>query len=284
MKKKKTIWIILGIITGAIVLVLALGIYRFNFTDDDIYYSGKGLQPESHKVFYGAWVEHSKNDVPEIGFILNPDSTAYSINAATLIYKKWKITNDTLILTSFGLGNHQMTVDDEYYPIESFNSHRLYLKRNEQEVMFEKVDRPTDNHKMPEVTFAYCPVEKENTTNSTKAEINWSSNSRANNYQTILNEAYQNQKINFAGHYQVVTWGCGSGVQEGVMIDTMTGHIYDLPTKKGFKDIGSRCENQPNSFLLITLQDLQNPQTGLTETERTYWIWHEKAKEFIPYK
>lgn len=282
--KKKTIGIILGAVISVVVLILALGIYKFNYTDDDIFYSGKGIQPESHKVFFGAWMEQSKEDGAGIGFVLNPDSTAYSINSATLIYKKWRITQDTLVLTAIGLGNHQMTVDNERYLIESFNLHRLYLKRSEQEVIFDKVDQPADETNLPEITFAYCPVDSEKGIQSPKAEIDWTSNPRAQKFQTVLNEAYKTKTVNFAGHYQVVTWGCGSSVQEGVMIDMTTGKVYDLPTQKGYRDIGSGCESQPNSFLFITLYGLQNPNTGQTETERTYWIWNEKEKEFIRYK
>lgn len=52
--------------------------------------SAKGLQPESHKVFYGAWVEHIDDEASDMGFVLNPDGTAYSVNASTLVYKRWK--------------------------------------------------------------------------------------------------------------------------------------------------------------------------------------------------
>lgn len=33
--------------------------------------------------------------------------------------------------------------------------------------------------------------------------------------------------INFAGHYSLITWGCGSPCQSGVIVDRKTGHIYD---------------------------------------------------------
>lgn len=37
------------------------------------------------------------------------------------------------------------------------------------------------------------------------------------------------QPINFAGHYVLATWGCGSGCVMGGAIDTMTGHVVMLP-------------------------------------------------------
>lgn len=33
--------------------------------------------------------------------------------------------------------------------------------------------------------------------------------------------------INFAGHYTLVTWGCGSPCQSGVVVNRKTGKIYD---------------------------------------------------------
>lgn len=37
------------------------------------------------------------------------------------------------------------------------------------------------------------------------------------------------QPINFAGHYVLATWGCGSGCVMGGAIDTLTGHVVMLP-------------------------------------------------------
>jgi hypothetical protein len=34
---------------------------------------------------------------------------------------------------------------------------------------------------------------------------------------------------NFAGHYTVVTWGCGAGCVALVLVDAITGRIYDMP-------------------------------------------------------
>lgn len=90
--KKKTILAILlgfGIIAGIGVVMFALTNRKSHPDETSMLYSGKAIQPESHKVFFGAWVENM-----DMGFVLRPDSSAYSINAATLIYKKWKIENN----------------------------------------------------------------------------------------------------------------------------------------------------------------------------------------------
>lgn len=277
--RKKIIWISLGSIIGVIVLIASLGIYKFNVLQDDIYYSGEGIQPESHKVFVGSWINPSNN----MGFILAPDSSAHSINAATLVYKKWKIENDCLVLTALSLGNHQLSVDDEVYPIVSFNSKRIYLKHNGEDIYYEKVKNKTIKEKLPNITFDYCPVEIDTITYE-KSAIDFESNSRAEQFKTVISDSYTKGETNFAQYYHLVTWGCGTGVQEGVIIDTRDGKVYDLPTQKGFKDIGSGCESQKNSILLITYNAINNPNTKEMELDKTFWLWNEKSKDFVLYK
>jgi hypothetical protein len=47
-------------------------------------------------------------------------------------------------------------------------------------------------------------------------------------FRTRLREAAKG-KPNFAGHYIVVTWGCGLACMEGAVIDAKTGRVYMLP-------------------------------------------------------
>lgn len=47
-------------------------------------------------------------------------------------------------------------------------------------------------------------------------------------YRTRLREAAQG-KPNFAGHFIVTTWGCGTECIEGAIIDVRTGHVFMLP-------------------------------------------------------
>jgi hypothetical protein len=48
-------------------------------------------------------------------------------------------------------------------------------------------------------------------------------------YRTRLREGAQ-QGANFAGHYTVVTWGCGTDCATGAIIDALTGHVVFLPS------------------------------------------------------
>lgn len=286
MKKRGLITI--SIIATLVLIVAGVGFYKFNFTDDDIFFEGKGIKPENYKTFTGSWVEES-NDVANqlpIGFALNADGSASSINSATLIYKRWRIVNDQLLLTSISLGNHLLSVDNDSLQITSYNDKKLFLKRGTQNFCFVKSDKKSDKENLQNITFKYCPVNIENihSISPTHSAIDWKSNVRGEKFRSTITQLYAKGKANFAGYYQVMTWGCGSSCQEGVMIDTRNGKIYDLPTLKGYQDIGSGTEQQFGSILLITYNSLKNPNTQKEERNNHYWLWNENSKEFIRYK
>lgn len=50
-------------------------------------------------------------------------------------------------------------------------------------------------------------------------------NPQARNFRTRLKEGAL-KGPNFAGHYTIVTWGCGSGCQQLAIIDAQTGRVY----------------------------------------------------------
>ena len=53
---------------------------------------------------------------------------------------------------------------------------------------------------------------------------------RPSMFKTRLADASANGKVNFAGHYVLTTWGCGSGgCVEGAVISALTGDIVWLP-------------------------------------------------------
>ena len=47
-------------------------------------------------------------------------------------------------------------------------------------------------------------------------------------FQTRLTEA-AGQPPNFAGHYRITYWGCGSVCGAGAVVDLQSGHVYTLP-------------------------------------------------------
>jgi hypothetical protein len=90
------------------------------------------------------------------------------------------------------------------------------------------------------------------------AVVDFSSWPAAEQFRTRI-EAGASEGANFAGHYTVVTWGCGTSCQNSAIIDTTTGRIvvYGIISSFG---LGFR----PESRLLIT-----NPAENLPESQRS---------------
>ncbi len=137
MKKK-----VLLLLPLAVILVIAgLGIYKFNFTDDDIYYQGNSIQPESSHLFFGSWVEPNPiNDKEVQGFKLNDDGTASSINMETLKYKAWKIEPGKLILIAESIGNGVSFTDTTTCEIVLLGSKTLEIKVNNEIQKYKRLD------------------------------------------------------------------------------------------------------------------------------------------------
>ncbi len=48
-------------------------------------------------------------------------------------------------------------------------------------------------------------------------------------YRSAIRSDVEYFGINFAGKYSIADWGCGSGCQDGVIVDADTGHVYEMP-------------------------------------------------------
>ncbi|MGN7515073.1 MAG: hypothetical protein ACTHOM_11890 [Allomuricauda sp.] len=102
------------------------------------------------------------------------------------------------------------------------------------------------------------------------AEPDFSTNPDAENFVTRIKEGCA-KGINFAGHYTLVSWGCGSPCQTGVIVDRITGEIYDgLVTSLG-------SEFKKDSELLIKNIGALDTETNLIDVcsycEVTHEVW-----------
>ena len=55
--------------------------------------------------------------------------------------------------------------------------------------------------------------------------INFKRSPGAGSFRTRLSEGIR-EGVNFAGHYALVGWGCGTGCISGAIVDTRTGIVY----------------------------------------------------------
>lgn len=116
--------------------------------------------------------------------------------------------------------------------------------------------------------FEDYPVKKV-TTQRLKA-VNLKSHPKARRYRTRLREAI-GKSPNFAGHYVIASWGCGTNCQTVVLIDVNSGHVY-------FAAFGTAwgSEFRVDSYLFIDSPpaNVPYPFPGI------YYLWDEKSKTF----
>lgn len=115
--------------------------------------------------------------------------------------------------------------------------------------------------------------------NDGKADINFESNPIAKEYRTVITEKYDELEVNFASHYIVVTWGCGSGCVTGAMVDTRDGSVYSMPEDKEWGGNGTYIDSKKESDVLLTVAVAQSP-TGEIEHTVKSWEWDEVSKKF----
>lgn len=83
----------------------------------------------SENLLEGSWVQPNPINAAETqGFNLFMDSTATSINMATLVYKKWWEENGQLVLVSESIGNRTSSTDTTKFEIVENTITELVIK------------------------------------------------------------------------------------------------------------------------------------------------------------
>jgi hypothetical protein len=109
-----------------------------------------------------------------------------------------------------------------------------------------------------------------------KTPINYKSHLLARQFRTIITDTYKNAGLNFAGHYSIVTWGCGTNCEYGAIVDLQTGIVYAIPTASGGYGY------KKNSRLLV----VNPPDSSGFYDDCIYclppelWVWVDRQKKF----
>jgi hypothetical protein len=91
---------------------------------------------------------------------------------------------------------------------------------------------------------------------------------------------------NFAGHYIVVTWGCGSQCVMGAIVDLKTGIVYDPPLSGVGSELyipldnlsAMKTEYRPDSSLMIFRDACRNFRT---ECGTYYFNWRDNKFSLV---
>jgi len=99
-------------------------------------------------------------------------------------------------------------------------------------------------------------------------------------FRTVIREGAR-EPVNFAGHFRIVTWGCGAACESFVIVDELNGQIVDPPFRAismldgNLKDIFTGLDYKANSSLLIA-----SGCPGEKECGTRYYQWN--GAELIP--
>ncbi|WP_322027095.1 hypothetical protein [Burkholderia sp. BCC1977] len=73
-------------------------------------------------------------------------------------------------------------------------------------------------------------------------------------YRTVIRDAFT-QAANFAGHYRVAIWGCGTDCRNFAIVDKYSGATYTMPGVRAISGVmgndDERVDFRPDSALLI---------------------------------
>jgi hypothetical protein len=113
--------------------------------------------------------------------------------------------------------------------------------------------------------------------------VNLQSHPQANKWRTVLRGGAK-EGPNFAGHYTIVQWGCGSSCHRFAIIDAETGKVY-FPKNISCVSCGWWWEKDcglqfiKNSNLLV----ISGSTCEIGEHGTFYYIWKENDLKFLKF-
>jgi hypothetical protein len=126
-----------------------------------------------------------------------------------------------------------------------------------------------------EATVSFADFRVRSIEHSKHAKLDLRSNKFAYLFRTRLKEGYSADTANFAGHYTLVYWGCGSGCKLAMIIDRKTGKIYDAPeSSRGYRfQVNSR-------MLLVNPPDSNGYYDDCPYCKPIVYVFDERTRKF----
>jgi hypothetical protein len=83
------------------------------------------------------------------------------------------------------------------------------------------------------------------------AKPDFKTNKDAYGFRTMIRNQCQESGVNFAGHYTLVEWGCGSDCQDIAIVDRINGEIYYSNRKQLLNDLSYGVKFRPDSRMMV---------------------------------
>jgi hypothetical protein len=94
------------------------------------------------------------------------------------------------------------------------------------------------------------------------AQPNFKTDTAAYFFRTQIRTQCKEAGINFAGHYTIVMWGCGSPCQQVAVVDRINGRIYYSNIPQINNELAFELMYKPNSDIIILNSDLLEEHKG----------------------
>ena len=91
------------------------------------------------------------------------------------------------------------------------------------------------------------------------APVNFESNPDAKLFRTTITNQVE-EGVNFAGHYTVATWGCGTSCRGYAIVDVITGNIVNFEPGNEFEPVNDFAYSRDTNILVL------NPRTQNTDS------------------
>lgn len=102
-------------------------------------------------------------------------------------------------------------------------------------------------------------------------------------FRTQIRSQCKENGINFAGHFTVVQWGCGTECSEFAIVDRITGHIYYSSIyHSGINYLFNTLLCKPDSNMAIMNDWMLDGFKGYVYCDRPYWKL--KVVEWVDFK
>lgn len=103
---------------------------------------------------------------------------------------------------------------------------------------------------------------------------------QVHSFRTVIREGSEGPP-NFAGHYRIVQWGCGSPCVSFAVVDQKTGYVYMSPVGAvlgvNFEVNSSLFVIDPSTFIHATYV---NGISGFPGVETFYVVWDSRKRKF----
>jgi hypothetical protein len=103
-------------------------------------------------------------------------------------------------------------------------------------------------------------------------------------FRTVIREDFA-EPANFAGHYRVTIWGCGTDCRDFAIADKNTGSVYTMPGESNVSGVmgndDDRISFRPDSRLFIVAGCFNEDQACQDKPKKLFYEWTGKRLRLI---